>query len=154
MWAGLHPPRDISPGPNKQDSLTFKERSTPRRHVIFFLSITHVFWPLPFIFYFLGVQNPINHWRPTRQSWTVANLLMMVDSLVPVGTNKFSMLASLVSWVSFLYVSCLQFSSVQFNLIYFQLRLGPWPLRCPSPTRLPMCKAIPGTLFKTTRVGP
>jgi len=38
-------------------------------------------------------------------------------------------------------------SSVQFNLIYFQVRLGPGPLRCPSLTRLPVWEPIPGPLL-------
>jgi len=43
-------------------------------------------------------------------------------------------------------------SSVQFNLIYFQVWWGPVPLSCPSLTRLPMwpVKAIPGPLLTTT----
>jgi len=37
-------------------------------------------------------------------------------------------------------------SSVQLNLIYFSVRLGPGPLRCPSLSHLPMWEAIPGPL--------
>jgi len=42
--------------------------------------------------------------------------------------------------------------SVQFNLTYFQVRLGPGPLRCLS--RLPMWKAIPGLLLTAAPVRP
>ena len=38
-------------------------------------------------------------------------------------------------------------SSVQFNLIYFQVRFGSGPLRCPSLTRLPVWEPIPGPLL-------
>ena len=37
--------------------------------------------------------------------------------------------------------------AVQFNLIYFWVRLGPGPLRCPSLSRLPVRETIPGPLL-------
>ena len=62
-----------------------------------------------------------------------------------------------IEWAHGIFLSLLRsghVSSVQFNLIYFQVWQGPGPSRCPSLTRLPIWETIPGPLLTTARVRP